>query len=50
MKCILICPECKTRYTVEYDEWCRGLLPGGTKPICTNVLCSNKMLVYHKDV
>lgn len=49
MKCILICPRCKQRREVDYEEWCKGQLPGGMKFVCENILCSHTGMVYHKD-
>jgi len=49
MNIVLICPRCKTRVTVDYDNWCKSLLPAGNKYICPNPLCPDKELIYHKD-
>lgn len=50
MRVILMCPRCKDRTEITFEDYCGSLLPTGTKRQCENPLCQKNILVYHKDV
>ena len=50
MNVILICPICKRRLLVEYDEWvksCHPLAKAHQRIVCSN---DGTVMLYHKDV
>jgi hypothetical protein len=50
MNVILMCPRCKERTVVSFEDYCYTLIPGNDRMRCAKPLCDKNVLVYHKDV
>jgi len=48
---ILICPKCKIRKEVSYEDFCKSVGELVINRICcTNRRCNGTPMIYHKDV
>ena len=50
MRVVLICPRCKTRTEVSFEDYCVSLLPSSVPYVCDNQLCEMNKLIYHKEM